>query len=100
MAPTLTDGQWWVARRTSTCRPGDVIVFDHPTRSGMVAVKRVIRREPGGWWVEGDNGDASTDSRTFGVLPADHVLGRLIWRYRPLPWRAGSLAPATGGRDD
>ena len=87
MAPTLSDGEWWIARRTRKCRPGDVVVFDHPTRSGMVAVKRVIRPEGDGWWVEGDNPEHSTDSRHFGPLPRARVLGRLVWRYSPWPPR-------------
>ena len=89
MAPALVDGEWWVARRTTSCRPGDIIVFDHPVQSGLVAVKRAVRSTPDGWWVEGDNPGRSTDSRSFGAVPSDHVLGVLWIRYRPAPWRRG-----------
>ena len=87
MAPTLSDGEWWIAWRTTKCRPGDVVVFDHPTRPGMLAVKRVVRIDGDSWWVEGDNPERSTDSRHFGPLPQRRVLGRLMWRYSPWPPR-------------
>jgi type IV secretory pathway protease TraF len=33
--------------------------------------------------VLGDAPDASTDSRTFGAVPRDLVLGRAVYRYWP-----------------
>ena len=82
MAPTLREGQWWVARRTTVCRPGDIVVIDHPAYDGLLAAKRAIRRENGGWWVEGDNPDRSRDSRHFGPVPDERIVGRLVMRYR------------------
>jgi hypothetical protein len=50
-------------------------------------VKRVRRREPGGWWVEGDNAAASDDSRLFGLVPDRYVVARVTARYWPSPRR-------------
>ncbi len=35
-----------------------------------------------GIWVEGDNKDKSTDSRSWGALDTSEVIGKLIFRYR------------------
>ena len=84
MAPALLNDEWWVVRRTSAVRPGDVALIVHPHRPELLIVKRVVRREDDGWWVLGDNPASSDDSRRFGVVPDANVLGRLWWRYRPI----------------
>jgi nickel-type superoxide dismutase maturation protease len=84
MAPTMLNDEWWVVRRTSGVREGDVVLLTHPRRPDLLVVKRLVRREDGGWWILGDNPDASEDSRTFGVVPEANILGRLWWRYHPL----------------
>lgn len=88
MLPTLSAGEWWLARRSARITAGDLVVFDHPSIPDLIAVKRAIRREGGGWWVEGDNQHLSTDSRHFGTVSDDRVRGTLWVRYRPAPWRS------------
>lgn len=81
MEPAVRNGQRWLCS-AGRVRPGQVVVFTEPDRPGMVAVKRVLHREAGGWWVEGDNQPMSRDSRAFGPV-ADHlVLGILRLRLR------------------
>ena len=87
MTPALREGEWWLARRGGRPRVGDVVVVDHPEQDGLLAVKRLIRREPDGWWVEGDNADRSRDSRHFGSIAEERIVGRLLVRYAPLPLR-------------
>ncbi|TAK70819.1 MAG: nickel-type superoxide dismutase maturation protease [Actinomycetota bacterium] len=84
MEPALHDGDWCLLLRARRFRPGDVVVVDRPDRPGLIIVKRLIRRESGGWWVLGDNPGSSDDSRIFGAVPATALRGRLILRYRPL----------------
>jgi len=84
MEPAVRNGEWWLVRRTSAVRPGDVVMMQHPQRPHLMVVKRVERRTADGWWVSGDNLDASEDSRHFGYVAENLVVGRLIWRYRPL----------------
>ncbi|HEX8001186.1 MAG TPA: nickel-type superoxide dismutase maturation protease [Mycobacteriales bacterium] len=81
MIPTLAPGEWVVVRRTRTPAPGSAVVVKRPDR---YVVKRAVRVADGGWWVEGDNAAASDDSRTFGPVPADAIVGEVRWRYRPL----------------
>jgi nickel-type superoxide dismutase maturation protease len=84
MEPALANDDWWVVRRTTGIGPGDVVLIVHPRRPDAVVVKRVQRREEGGWWVLGDNADHSEDSRQFGPVPEANIVGRLWFRYRPL----------------
>lgn len=85
MLPTLDDGEWWVAVRGARVRPGDLVVVERLGDAPGLAVKRAVRREPSGWWLEGDNHGVSRDSRDFGAVPDAAIVGRLMWRYRPLP---------------
>ena len=92
MSPTLADGDWLVCRRLRPAsvprlRPGRVVVVERPDRPGLLVVKRLVRRTPDGWWVEGDNPGASDDSRVFGAVPDTCVLARVLLRYAPRPGR-------------
>lgn len=83
MQPTIASGEWWMVRRTSRVAPGDAVLMRHPRRPDLLVVKRLDRREGSGWWVLGDNPEASEDSRQFGVVPDDCIVGRLWFRYGP-----------------
>lgn len=93
---------------------GDVVVVQHPNRSGTVCKRvlglpgDVVVRPPGGSgsshnmrqnkyrrdgllvipdghvWLEGDNTMNSSDSRTYGPIPAALVVGRVLARVWPL----------------
>lgn len=89
MEPALRNDEWWLVQRTSAVRPGDVVLLTHPHRPDLLVVKRVVRAEGTGWWVEGDNPEASEDSRHFGPVPAAAIVGRVRWRYHPLRRAAG-----------
>jgi nickel-type superoxide dismutase maturation protease len=87
MSPALADGDWLLCRRLREGRRprvGDVVVVRRPDRD-LLLVKRVVRREPEGWWVEGDNSARSDDSRVFGVVPDRDVVARVLLRYAPRP---------------
>ena len=85
MVPALRHGDAVIARRGDrSVRPGQVVVARFRSRPDLLVVKRVVRRDGDGWWIEGDNPYASDDSRAYG--PAD-VLGRVVLRYWPRPGR-------------
>ena len=86
MAPTLRSGDALVVRRGGRIRTGDVVVARFRTRPDLLVVKRAVREQDGGWWVQGDNDLVEDDSRRYGV--AD-VIGRVLIRYYPRPGRLG-----------
>ena len=66
MVPTLQPGKELVASDTLTPHPGDVVVFEHPRKTGRWLVKRL--RDTRGH-VYGDNSaDSGEDSATFGPI--------------------------------
>ena len=84
MSPYLRAGDHVLVRYGGRVRAGDIALVALPERP--LAVKRAIRPSAAGWWVQGDNPFASTDSRVLGPVPADAIVGRVVWRYWPV-WR-------------
>jgi len=91
MEPTLIHGDrvlvdmWTYGQRAP--RIGELVLFEGP--EGEVMVKRLAPPPPHaqaglGFWLLGDNPAASRDSRRFGPVPADRLLGRVILRYWPV----------------
>lgn len=83
MLPGYRDGDWILIRRTQRVRPGQVVAVPDPRRPDRLLVKRITGAGAGGWLVAGDNPAASTDSRVFGPVPRESVIGRVVVRY----WR-------------
>lgn len=84
MAPTLLPGDQLLVRRGGRVRAGDVVVVRRPDRPYLLVVKRVRRITDGRWWLAGDNAAASDDSRVFGSVGTEDLVGRVVWRYWPL----------------
>ena len=82
MAPTYKDGDWLIARWGAQFKVGQVLVIEREDRPGIFLIKRLIRIENGKYWVEGDNKVASTDSRQWGFVSAEEVIGHVLFRYR------------------
>jgi nickel-type superoxide dismutase maturation protease len=97
MAPTLSPGDFLVAVRTDPARlrRGDLVVVEHPLRPGVEMVKRLTGLPgdhvdvgdhmlgPDEFWITGDGGAASTDSRRFGPVSGRRILGVVRLRYWP-----------------
>lgn len=99
MAPALLDGDWLVVDPTPARWPrrGSVVVVREPG-SEIVVVKRVAGRPgdrvvgPGGSatllgateaWLASNSPDAAIDSRRYGPVDEERLLGRVAWRYGP-----------------
>jgi nickel-type superoxide dismutase maturation protease len=89
MEPALRPGDWLLVRRAMRpghslrLLPGHLVVARHPQRPSMLIVKRVAKREPGGWWLASDNPAAgAVDSRAFGPVPESMIEGKVLLRYR------------------
>ncbi|WP_406202992.1 nickel-type superoxide dismutase maturation protease [Kitasatospora sp. NBC_01560] len=93
MVPTLREGDQLLVRYGARIRPGAVVVFRHPFQQDLLVVKRAAERRPKGWWLLSDNRPVDSDSRSYGAVPDELVLGRVLLRLRPRPaW----LAPGRG----
>jgi nickel-type superoxide dismutase maturation protease len=79
MTPTFRPGQVVVVRRTSKVAVGDIVMFRH---DGVEKIKRVARLETGRLYLLGDNPAASTDSRNFGWVGTENLIGRITWPRR------------------
>jgi signal peptidase I len=124
MAPTIEPGDWLLVDPTTSRwpRPGSIVVFREPD-TDLLAIKRVAA--VAGERVELDDGhlvlgadeawllsDASTaelvargfgepvDSRRFGPVPVELLVGRAWFRYGPLRriGRIGTLTAVSRGR--
>jgi nickel-type superoxide dismutase maturation protease len=82
MVPTYYDGDRLLVRYGARVRAGDVVLARDPRMPERILVKRAERREPGGWWLLADNPYAPGDSRQFGAVPDELVIGRVLLRLR------------------
>ena len=78
MEPTLYDGDRLVVLHGAPPRAGRLAVVRLP--DGVVAVKRAVRRDADGWWVERDNPRMGVDSWTVGAIPEAEVVARVLLR--------------------
>lgn len=46
---------------------------------GREVIKRVTQITAKGYWLEGDNKHASTDSRTYGFIPKSAIKAAVVW---------------------
>lgn len=60
----------------------DVVVAYHPDRADRSIVKRIVAVLPDSTCILiGDNATASTDSRQFGAIPFDRIIGKVTSRF-------------------
>ncbi len=77
MTPTLVPGRIIVGIRFGRpARPGDVVLLFH---SGLEKIKRVADVNSSQIFVCGDNPSESTDSRDFGWISRQTIIGRVVW---------------------
>ncbi|WP_225885202.1 nickel-type superoxide dismutase maturation protease [Leptolyngbya sp. KIOST-1] len=61
--------------------PGDLVVAYHPRQPGLRLIKWVVRIEAEGCFLQGLNTAASTDSREFGLVPWEGIVGQVVCRF-------------------
>ena len=62
--------------RWANPKAGEVVVFYTP--SGELAVKRCIALDEWGFVAQGDNVNVSYDSRSYGAVPVDNIIGKVL----------------------
>jgi len=65
-------------------KKGEIVLFYTPLNSetsSNIAVKRCIGYAGNGeFLVQGDNSLQSFDSRSYGPVPADNIIGKVLWK--------------------
>ena len=70
------------AYRLTSPQPGDIVVVYHPFQPELQMVKRVTRTLANQqYYLEGDNTAESSDSRSFGPVRLDQILGQITSRF-------------------
>jgi nickel-type superoxide dismutase maturation protease len=82
MVPAYHDGDRLLVRYGGRVRTGDAVLARDPRLPERILVKRAAHREADGWWLLADNPYAPGDSRQFGAVPDELVLGRVLLRLR------------------
>ncbi len=90
MVPTLNEGDWiltlykpsGLSERNLARALGKVVLVRRSADQEVLTVKRLIKVLDTGYWVEGDNSDASTDSRHYLTISREEIVGRALLRYR------------------
>ncbi|MFZ1702165.1 MAG: nickel-type superoxide dismutase maturation protease [Pyrinomonadaceae bacterium] len=83
MLPTLNDGDAVLIKPTRDIVVGDVILAYHPFKSSVTILKRVAEvAADGSLTLSGDNLAESTDSRSFGAVSVESIIGRVICRLK------------------
>ncbi|MCP6726719.1 MAG: nickel-type superoxide dismutase maturation protease [Patescibacteria group bacterium] len=74
MEPYCKEGDFVFVNKFIGLKEGDVAVIRHPISSRFL-LKRVIKKIDKKYWLKGDNKEESLDSRVFGWVNKDSVLG-------------------------
>lgn len=80
MLPTLKPGDMVLVNRMSylflSPKINDIVAVKDP-REGKVLIKRIMKIEGKSYFVQGDNKNASTDSRVFGMIGRINIIGKV-----------------------
>ncbi len=83
--PDVRDGDFVLAARvpfpSGKIRAGELIVFRQPGYGTLIKRVRRVLEDGRAYEVRGTQIE-STDSRNFGPVPLDRVIGRVIWHIR------------------
>lgn len=83
MLPTLAHGDKVLVRSTVSVAVGDLVLANHPYRSNVKVVKRVDSiTEDGRLTLLGDNPAESSDSRVFGTVSIESIVGKVVSKLK------------------
>jgi nickel-type superoxide dismutase maturation protease len=86
MTPGLAAGERVLVNRAAywlrAPQPGDVVVVRDPRAPQRLLIKRIDSvAGDDAWSIRGDNAPASTDSRSFGPVPRELLVGKVVSHY-------------------
>lgn len=83
MLPTLAGGDIVIVKPGNTFSENDIVLARHPFRHDVKILKRICSISPdGSVHLVGDNPSESTDSRTFGAVSIESIIGRVTSRLK------------------
>ena len=81
MEGTLSDGDLITYKKINPknldLKVGDIVVASHPENKSKLIIKRICRIYQNKFDLRGDNFLSSTDSRTFGLIKLDLIVGKV-----------------------
>lgn len=80
MSPFLNEGHYALIWKTKRVKTGDVICFPDPENENQLLIKRIQATSDKAFFVIGDNLERSRDSRHFGWIDRNNVIGKLIMK--------------------
>jgi nickel-type superoxide dismutase maturation protease len=83
MLPTLRPGDFLLIGPASHLQVGNLVAVKVDQVGEQLLVKRVVDIDVDLYWLSGDNIKASQDSRTFGWISKNQIIGKVIIRYWP-----------------
>jgi nickel-type superoxide dismutase maturation protease len=82
MEPTFYSGDCIIARKyILKPKEGDIVILKHPEKD-MKIVKRIVKIDKDGYFIEGDNKTESSDSRKFGLVKRNMIIAKVICRIK------------------
>lgn len=84
LQPLCEDGDYVLAvhpRLAGAIRPGDIVVFRHSVYGTMIKQVERVLPESDEIYVVGTH-DRSVDSRQFGAVSRQAVIGKVIWHIK------------------
>lgn len=84
MMPTFVAKDYLFVFKSRSVKYGDYVVFCDPRDGNRRLLKKVSRVRTAEIFVEGLNKKQSTDSRIFGSISKDLIVGKVFMRYYPL----------------
>lgn len=82
MLPHLKGGDKILFNPEAAPRVGDIVFASHPVKKEIRIVKRVAEiTSDARYFLLGDNADESEDSRVFGTVSREDILGVAVCRY-------------------
>ena len=80
MEPSIKEGDYLIVNRWyGRLKVGDIVVLRHPAKK-IAIVKRISTISSNSIYVIGDNSAFSEDSRKFGGLSRERIVGKVLLR--------------------